>query len=350
MSSIKKNFSYNIIYRILVLIMPLITAPYISRVIGAEGQGIFSYTSSIAQYFLLFAMLGVSNYGNRVIAKNRDNKEKLSKEFFSIYALQIITSLIVILVYIIYVVFFVDEYQMYAMIQLIYILSAFFDISWFFFGLEKFKLTVTRNAIIKIISVLSIFVLVKQQDDLWKYALIMVSATLISQLSLFPFLRNEIIFVKPKWKDIKQHIKPNIILFVPVIAVSIYRIMDKIMLGAMSTIEEVGYYENADKIINVPLSFITALGTVMLPRISNLVAKGEENQINRYINKSMEFVIFLSIPISLGLIAVGGTFAPIFFGDEFVVTGYVIQCLAITTFFISCANVIRTQYLYVLCG
>ena len=345
MSSVKKNFSYNVMYQLLVLIMPLITAPYISRVIGAEGQGIFSYTYSIAQYFVLFAMLGLTNYGNRTIAKNRENKEKLSKEFCSIYVLQILTSLIIIFCYIIYIVFFVNQYKIYATIQLIYVISAIFDISWFFFGMEKFKITVTRNAIIKILSVCSIFILVKEQNDLWKYCLIMVMATLISQLSLWPFLKKEVNFIRPKWKEIKSHIIPNITLFIPVIAVSIYKIMDKIMLGIMSSMENVGYFENAEKIINVPLSFITALGTVMLPRISNLIAKGENEQINKYINKSMEFVIFLSIPLALGLIAVGDTFAPIFFGDEFITTGYIIQYLAITIVFISWANVIRTQYL-----
>lgn len=345
MSSVKRNFTYNVIYQILLLIMPLITAPYISRVIGAEGQGIFSYTYSIAQYFVLFAMLGLSNYGNRTIAKNRENKENLSKEFCSIYALQTLTALIVIFAYIIYAILGTEQYKIYTIIQLIYVISAIFDISWFFFGIEKFKITVTRNAIIKILSVCSIFIFVKEEDDLWKYCTIMVTAILISQLSLWPFLKKEIYFIKPKWKDIKKHIKPNITLFIPVIAVSIYKIMDKIMLGIMSSMKNVGYFENAEKIINVPLSFITALGTVMLPRISNLVAKGEKDQVSKYINKSMEFVIFLSIPLALGLIAVGSTFAPIFFGNEFIITGYIIQYLAITIIFISWANVIRTQYL-----
>ena len=345
MNSVKKNFSYNIIYQLLTLIMPIITAPYVSRVLGAEGQGIFSYTYSIAQYFILFAMLGVSNYGNRTIAKNRDNKEKISKEFWCLYALQAITTLISSTIYICYVFLFESEYKIYALIQLIYIASAFLDINWFFFGMEKFKLTVTRNIIIKILSVCSIFVFVKEPNDLWKYALIMVGATFISQLTLWPFLKKEIFFVRPRWKDIKKHIKPNLILFIPVIAVSIYKIMDKIMIGMMSTIENVGYYENAEKIINIPLSFITALGTVMLPRMSNLVTKGKKEEINRYINKSMEFVMFMSIPLALGMIAVGATFAPIFFGEEFLMSGYVIQTLAITIIFISWANVIRTQYL-----
>lgn len=345
MNSIKKNFTYNIVYQILILIIPLITAPYISRVIGAEGQGIYSYTYSIAQYFVLFAMLGLNNYGNRTIARVRDDKEKLSKEFWSIYGLQTITTTIMLILYVLYILFLNNSYKMYNTIQLVYVFSTMFDINWFFFGIEKFKLTVIRNAIIKILSACSIFIFVKSKDDLVLYMLIMVGTSLISQLSLWTFLRKYIFFVKPTWNSIKKHIKPNAILFVPVIAVSIYKMMDKIMLGNLSNIANVGYYENAEKIINIPNSIITALGTVMLPRMSNLVANGKNSKIREYIDKSMEFILFLSIPITLGLIAIGKNFAPLFFGESFAKTGEIIQYLAITLIFISWANVIRTQYL-----
>lgn len=345
MNSIKKNFTYNIAYQILILIIPLITAPYISRVIGAEGQGIYSYTYSIAQYFVLFAMLGLNNYGNRTIARVRDDKEKLSKEFWSIYGLQTITTTIMLILYVFYILFFDNSYKMYNTIQLVYVFSTMFDINWFFFGMEKFKLTVIRNTIIKILSACSIFIIVKSKEDLILYMLIMVGTSLISQLSLWTFLKKYIFFVKPTWNSIKKHIKPNAILFVPVIAVSIYKMMDKIMLGNLSNISNVGYYENAEKIVNIPNSIITALGTVMLPRMSNLVANGKNTKIREYIDKSMEFILFLSIPITLGLIAIGKNFAPLFFGESFAKTGEIIQYLAITLIFISWANVIRTQYL-----
>lgn len=345
MSSIKKNFSYNIIYQVLIIILPLITAPYISRTIGAEGSGIYSYTYSIANYFALFAMLGLNNYGNRSIAKCKDDKEKLSREFSSIYSLQIITSVLVILVYVIYISLFDNKYFTNALIQLIYLVSTCFDINWLFFGLEKFKLTVTRNTIIKILSAISIFIFVKDKNDLIVYTIIMAGTTLITQLSLWPFLRKEIKFIKPRFKDIVKHIKPNLILFIPVIAVSIYKVMDKIMLGNMSTMEDVGYYEYADRITNIPLTFITALGTVMLPRVSNLVSKGEKSKIKFYFDKSMQFVLFLSIAICFGLIVVAPEFVPIYLGEEFAQSGTIVQCLSFTIIFAACANVIRTQYL-----
>ena len=295
MSNVKKNFIYNIMYQILVMILPLITAPYIARVLGTEGVGIYSYTYSVAYYFVLFAMLGLNNYGNRQVAKVRDDKDKLSKTFISIYCMQLITSAIMILCYIIYLMFFIKENLNIAIIQIIYLISTAFDINWFFFGLEKFKLTVTRNTIIKILTVICVFIFVKTRDDLYKYTLIMSIGTLISQLMIWPFVKKSVKFVKISIKDIFKHIKPCLILFIPVIAVSLYKIMDKVMIGNMSTMEQVGLYENSEKIVNILTALITALGTVMLPKISNLLANGEKEKSKQYIEKSMEFTIISSV-------------------------------------------------------
>ena len=345
MSSVKRNVTYNIIYQILILIIPLITAPYLSRVVGAKGVGIYSYTYSIVYYFMLLCLLGVNNYGNRLIAKVRDDKEKLSKTFFSVYLFQLFMGIIMLIVYIIYLLCVNNEYKTIALIQSLYILSAIVDINWFFFGLEEFKATITRNTLLKIGNVILIFIFVKNNSDLWKYVLIMSGMTLLSQIALWGFLKNKICFVKITLKDITKHIKPNLILFIPVIATSLYKLMDKIMLGGMSSVVEVGYYENAEKIINIPTAIITALGTVMLPRISNIMSKGKKDKVNSYVCKSFSFVIFMSMALSLGLIAIGYNFAPMYFGDEFQKTGILIMLLAITLPFVAFANVIRTEYL-----
>ena len=344
-NSAKKNFLYNIIYQVFILIIPLITAPYLARVVGVKGVGIYSYTYSIVNYFMLLTLLGVNNYGNRSIAKARDNKVKLSKTFWSIYSLQLLMGIIMIIVYFIYITLFGIKYKTIATIQSIFIVSAMLDINWLFFGLEEFKKTITRNTIIKVGTIILIFVLVKSSNDLWKYTTIMSSMTLIGQLVLWSFIKKRIKFVKIKWEDIKQHIKPNLVLFIPVIAVSIYKIMDKIMLGSLTIVSEVGFYENAEKIINVPLALITALGTVMLPKMSNLIAKGDKKQSEKYISKSTKFVMFLSFAMCTGLIGVGYHFAPFFFGREFQKTGILIMMLSITLPFLSFANVLRTQYL-----
>ena len=341
----KKNFIYNVIYQLLILVLPLITVPYVSRKLGADGIGMYSYTYSIVYYFMIIAMLGLNNYGNRNIAKVRDDKTNLSKEFLGIYFIQIITSTVMIICYILYVMIFDSKFKLIAIIQSIYILSCVFDINWFYFGIEKFKLTITRNIIIKIVSLILIFLFIRNSNDVWKYALILSSSVLFSNVILFSFLHRYVNFVKITQRDIIKHFKPLVMLFLPVIAVSIYKVMDKIMLGIMSNIAEVGYYESAEKITQVPLALITALGTVMLPRISNMIAKKQENEVKRILEKTMPFIMFLAFPITLGIIAISKDFSLIFFGDSFAKSGVLIQLLAITLIFLSWGNVIRTQYL-----
>lgn len=341
----KKNFIYNIVYQVLVLFLPLVTIPYVSRILGANGIGIYSYTYSIAYYFMIIAMLGLNNYGNRTIAKIRDNKEKLSKEFWSIYFLQVIISVLMVILYLLYVLIFESQYKIIAIIQIMYVISSVFDINWFFFGMEKFKLTITRNIVIKLISLVLIFVLIKTPEDLWKYVAILAASTMFSNVILFSFIRKYVKFVKFSLKDIKKHLKPSIILFLPVIAVSIYKIMDKIMLGLLSNVTEVGYYENAEKMTQVPLSIITALGTVMLPRVSNMLSNKKEDEVKKILEKTMPLIMFLTFPMVLGIIAISNDFAIVFFGEEFKKSGYLIQLLSITVVFLAWGNVIRTQYL-----
>lgn len=346
MSDTKKNFIYNIIYQILILIIPFITLPYISRVLGKNGIGIYSYTYSIVYYFMCGAILGLNKYGNRTIAKVRDDKEKLSKSFKEIYIMQLMTSTLMIAIYICYLLIFDNEYLDVAWIQLLYIFSSMFDINWFFFGMEKFKLTVTRNTIIKIVSLILIFVFVKNANDVLVYTLILSGSTLLSQLTLFPFLKKIIdIKAKIRIKDVLQHFKPNLIMFLPVIAVAIYGMMDKTMLGYISGVEEVGIYENASKVYNIPISIITALGTVMLPRISNLASKNKNEEINVSIEKSMQFITFLAFPMMMGLMVISNDFVIKFFGIEFSKSGAVLAMLCIIIPIYAWGDVVRNQYI-----
>ncbi len=343
-TSIKKNFMYQMIYQILIIILPFITSPYIARVIGAEGLGTYSYSYSVAYYFVLFSMLGLSNHGNRVIAQNRENQEKLNEVFSNVLAIHVLFSLLCTVVYCIYAFFFAGD-RIYAIIQTTYVLSGLFDISWFYFGIEKFKLTVTRNTIIKILNVVCVFVFVKQPSDLWKYCLIMALGMLISQISLWIPLKKYVKIIKPQLSKMIIHIKPLLILFIPAIAVSLYKYMDKIMIGSLSNKSQLGYYENAEKMINIPLAVIMSFGTVMLPKMSNLVSSKNRAEANRYITLSMKYVMCLAFALAFGLAGIGEVFAPVFWGENFYLSGLLIIGLSITIPFMSFANVIRTQYL-----
>lgn len=342
--SVKKNFIYSSIYQVLILLIPLITTPYVSRIFGAEKLGIYSYTNTIAQYFVIFAMLGLNNYGNRAVAIARENKDDLNRVFSEIYTMQFFTGIIALAAYSIYVILMASDYKIYLFILVLYVLSAMFDINWLFFGLEKFKLTVTRNSIIKIASVVAILTFVKSKEDLWIYTSIYAVSMLLSTIVLWPYALKEVRYEIPKAKNVWKHLKPNMVMFIPVIAVSIYKYMDKLMLGVYSK-TETGYYENVEKVMTVALGFITAFGNVMMPRMSNMVARKEIEGIRKMILTSMRFVLGMSFALSFGLIAVAPEFVELYFGDGFEPCITIMTVLAPTMIFQSWANVIRTQYL-----
>lgn len=341
--SLKLNILYSTAYQVLVLIIPLITAPYVSRVLGATNLGIYSYTQAFANYFVLFAMLGVANYGNRSIARVRDNPKLLSKTFWEIYLFQVFVTIIVSSVYILYCFIWISENREIYLLQFLYVISAGLDINWFFFGIEKFKLTVTRNTIIKIANAILIFVLVKERSDLSVYTFIMSIGTLVSVVVLFPFLSHYVSFEKIEIKNIIKHIKPNLILFIPVIAISLYNIMDKLMLGYLSTSDEVAFYSNAEKIAQLPNSVIMAVGNVLMPRMSNLIATGNKEKSSELFDKSMTFMIVSSVLLAFGMASVSNVFAPWFYGKEFIKCGIYILWLCPTIVFKSIAGSVRTQ-------
>ena len=345
MSSLKQNFIYNVAYQILLILLPLVTAPYISRTLGATSIGVYSYTNSIAYYFLMIAMLGISNHGNRSIAAARYDKEKLNRTFSSIYSLQIFTFSIAIIAYFLYIIFVGKQDRLIVALQMIYVVSGLFDISWLFFGLEKFKLTVMRNLLIKILTVICMFIFVHKPEDLWKYTLIMSVGTLTSQLYLWKYVKRYVKFVRVSLQEVLLNVKPVLVLFVPVLAYSIYKVMDKIMVGSMSTYEQVGFYQNAEKIVNIPMGIITALGTVMLPRMSHLVSLGNKEKSQQYIRLSFKFVTIVCSAIGFGLMGISYILAPVYLGQEFKESSSIIFMLSVTVFFIAWANIIRTQYL-----
>lgn len=343
--SVTKNYIYNLIYQILVLILPLITTPYVSRVLGAENIGIYSYTISIATYFVLFGSLGVALYGQRQIAYEQKKGKKLSKTFWEIVILRFITMTISMMIF--YFAFVNGEqYQVYYKILLLELLANCFDISWFFQGLEEFKKTVTRNTIVKLISVISIFVFVKNSKDLGIYFLIYVLSTLIGNLSLWAYLPKYLRKIKVKQLNIVQHIKPTIGLFIPQIAIQVYTVLDKTMIGAIiSDKSEVGYYEQSQKIIKTLLTVITSLGTVMLPRIANTFVSGEKDKVTNYMKKSFNMVFLLAFPMIFGIIAVSKSFVPIFFGQGYDKVAILMSIISPILLLIGLSNVIGTQYL-----
>lgn len=344
MTKTQKNLIYQGFYQILIIILPIVTAPYVSRILGTEGIGEYSYSYSVANYFVIFAMLGINNYGSRMIAIEKRHQESLNKSFSNLYMLHLIISIIVIVIYFIYILLRPGN-KCNALLSAFYLFGALLDINWLFWGLEELKITVTRNTLLRIATIFLVFIFVKQTNDTWKYILILALSNCLSQLILWKGALKRVQFVKPTFHDMKIHLKPLLVLFVPVIAVSFYKILDKIMLNSLAGVNQVGLYENAEKIINIPMGLITAVGTVMLPKATSLVSECNEYAVKKSISVTMNYVMILAFALMFGLMAISKDFAILFFGDSFSDTGLMIFGLALTIPFVSFASIIRTQYL-----
>lgn len=343
--SLTKNYIYNLVYQILILILPLITTPYVSRVLGAENIGIYSYTYSILSYFLLFGALGVALYGQREIAYAGEDKVKRKKVFWEVEICRLFAAFVASVIYFI---FFMrqGEYSLYYRIWFLELIAIGLDISWFFQGIEDFKKTVTRNVIVRLASVTLIFALVKAPEDLIKYITIYAVADLVGNLSLWLYLPKYFKGIKIKHISAFTHLPAIILLFIPQIASQIYNLLDKTMIGNMILDKsEVGYYEQAQKVIRVLLTVVTSLGIVMIPRMASTFASGDKEKVFDYMKKSFKFVFFLAFPMMFGIMSISKIFVPVFFGEGYEKVIILINVMAPTIILNGMANVIGTQYL-----
>lgn len=339
-----KNYIYNVSYQILSIFIALITTPYISRVLGATNIGIYSFSYSIAQYFILFGSIGIAVFAQREIAYNQDRVYDRSKKFWQLFLLRGITVSISLIIYI----FIIPKYSNYPMIASILsieIISTILDISWFFIGMEDFKRITIRNLFVKLVGVICIFLFVKSKNDLPLYTIILSSSSLIGNLSLWISLPKFLVRIKIKDIKIFEFIKPAILLFIPQIANNVYYMLDKPMIGLLSNVTEVGYYEQATKISTLALTIITAMGPVMLSRVAYTYAKKDDHLIITYLMNSIKFVFFLGVPLMLGLMAVAKGVVPWFMGAGFSKSTILIVVLSPLIILIGLTNAIGSQYL-----
>ena len=341
-----KNLIFNISYQVLNIIIPLITAPYIARVMKPEGVGIYSYSNSVAGYFALFMLLGIANYGSRTIAMNASKGKKvLSEKFWEMYIFQIAASIIGIAVFILFVAVSGGDYKTALYAQVFYLLSVALDISWYFAGTEQFKLTVVCGFLIKLMQTAAIFVFVKSSKDLLLYILIISVGTLLGKISLWIPLLKQISFEAITLKGVVKHIRPNLVLFIPLLASSVFVYMDKIMLGVISSSSDLGLYEYAEKIVRLPLTVISAIGAVMMPKVSALISSDDSNSAQKYMNISMRYISLLAAAMSFGIAAIAKDLSVVYLGEEFAECGLLMQVMSIIIMVSSFANIIRTQYL-----
>lgn len=340
-----KNYLYNVSYQVLIVILPLILAPYISRVIGPEGVGVYSYTYSIVTVFGLFTSLGITSYGNREVAKCGDDKAARSQVFWEIMVYKFVCSILVFLGYMGYLTFCVENHQTAFYFQIFNLLSFMLDISWLYEGLQNFRIKMLRCAVIKLVSLFFIFHYIKDPQDTNLYVLILSVGAFLIQFSLWLFLPRYISFKFRFTPMIKRHGKYLLLLFVPVFAKYFYNTTDRIMLGSFINMEEVGYYENVQSITVTVTNVLTSMGAVIMPQMTFLYASKNTKSIQQYNDSVFHLITFLAVGAMFGFIGVADTFIPSFYGDKFLVCVPLLKLIAPTILFVGLSDIMRSLYL-----
>lgn len=341
----RSSIAYNSAFQLLKIVVPLITIPYLSRTLGAEGVGVYSYTYTVANYFVLFGALGMATYGVREIAIVRHDRSRRSFVFWNILASQMIVGALVVGLYFVYLGTLAGGYTFEMALWIPWVVSSMLDVSWLMFGMEDFKRTAIRSIVLKVLELAAIVVFVKTPDDVWVYILIISLEMLVSQLLLWPFVMDHVDFCKPTWRVVVSHFLPNARLFVPVIAISLYTTIDRLMLGLMSSMTQVGYFDYSEKICKIPMALITAVGTVMLPHVSHMVERGRFDEMKRLLGRSMWAMQIGAVGLAAGIVAVAPEFVPFFFGPDYSSCIELVAALAIIIPIITFTNVVGKQYL-----
>lgn len=315
--SLIKNSIYNIIYQLITIITPIITLPYISRVLGEAGIGKQAYTNAITQYFILLGVIGINIYGSRQIAYVRDNKRTMEETFWQLMFLRLFTTSIAYILYLFLFVINNDKDKLIYFIQSFNIIAAMVDISWFFMGIEDFKKMVYRNLVTKILGIVLLFAFVKDSSHVARYVFILSLTQFAGQAIMWSYMPKIITFRKVSFSGISKHFVPSLRLFVPQLAAQVYLLLDKVMLGWFINDAEVGLYDNSQKIIRLTMTIVTSVGAVMIPRMANIYSKGDMEEFKKKIYEVFSFMSFISIPMAFGLMAIVYDFKPWFYGSGF---------------------------------
>lgn len=346
MKSIKKNFIINGIKIFFNLIFPIITFPYISRVLGPIGIGKITFATSITNYFLLFTNLGIPLYGIREIARTRENRLSLSKSFSEILFLNLITTIIGMIIFIIFLQLNLlgNDIKLFQIMSL-NIIFTFIGVEWYFQGIEDYGYITKRSILFKIISIALMFIFVKKKEDIVIYAGILALALVGSNVLNF-FKAKKEVFISLKNVNIKKHLKPILTIFSMNIAISIYTNLDSVMLGYCSSEYSLGIYSASSKIIHLVLGIVTSLGAVLLPRISNYIINKREKELKEILENTLTFLLALSIPCVIGIILTADEIIKIFSGNEFIEAVKTMKILSPIIFFIAFSNFLGIQILY----
>lgn len=333
--SARKNIVYNFLLNIINILFPLITSPYVSKVLGADNLGKYNFSYSFASWFLVFATFGTTTYGIREISRVKDNKILLNKVFSEIFCINMIATAVTLSVYI--CVIFTSsktntEIMLFTVSSLSILLNL-FCIDWLYMGLEYFGIITLRSLLIKIICLVSIFIFIKEKNDYVIYALINVIA--FGSANILNFIRSrKYVSLSLTNIDIKQHLRKISVFFYSNVVVSIYTLFDQVFLGLYSTNKDVAFYSRSRQIYSIALSVTLSISNVLLPKLSYLF----KNDIKKYkviLKKSINYIYFFSVPFTFAIMILSKDIMWVFGGNEFEKAYISLLILSILIFVVS---------------
>lgn len=342
MKSIAKNTIFNVGYKLLNMLFPMITSMYLTRVLGAEYLGKVTYAQNILSYFLIFASFGIPTYGTREIARVAQSKYYKSKVFTELFILNFIFTIICSVIFYIFIFFGAHHFglnkTLYMCVGLALCMNI-FNVDWFYSGVEEFAYIATRSFITKILSIVAIFMLIKKEQDYMVYALITSIATTGNYIFNI-FNLNGKITIQIKNIDLKRHLKPVVILLITMLASDLYNQIDVTMLGIYYTANEVAFYSTGVKLIRVVNSITMAISSTTLPRMSLMYKNNDLLGFNELFSRTLENIILFAAPSVLGIMLLADKLIIVLFGESFYPTAKVVFSLAILIMIISISYLI----------
>jgi O-antigen/teichoic acid export membrane protein len=331
------------------MIFPIITFPYAARILGPEGTGTVNFAQSYCQYFVFFAALGIPIYGVREIAKTKDDLYLRSKIFFEINLIRVLATIVALIPYFVIVLSFSkfnNNLTLYYWGAMFIILNT-TSLEWLFTGLEDFQYITTRSILSKIAAIIFLFIFVKTERDIVPYFLVTTLTVAFNGFFNIKFALNYISFERLNWQslDLRKHLGPLFHIFGGIAAITIYVLLDTVILGLVSSDKAVGLYSTASKICKICVTIITALGTVLIPKLSYAVAQNDQKSIDELLKKSFVFVFTFGLPMSVGIFALAPELVIAFSGHEFLSAIPTIRILSPTIIVIGLANIFSLQIL-----
>lgn len=343
--SLSSNYVFNLANRIIVLVIPLITTPYLTRVLGPNELGVYNYANTVATYYLMFSMMGMSILGNKKISLARSDGEDISEIFSKLLFVQVFNSIVSIVLYLGYFFIFCNSNKTIVLLQLFILISAIFDVSWFYQGLERFKSIAIRNILINCLTTILIFLFVNKPEDIVIYSAIKCISVLISQLVLFFSCIKKIVWVKPNVKWIKTTYIELLVFFIPIAAESIFHNFDRVMLGVMINYSAVTFYYLSRMITDIPQCFITSINTIMYPRITILVGQNRNDEAKKLTYYSFALINAVCVGMAFGIAVIAKDFVALYLGVDYQYCAICIPWLAPYIVLAAWNGTVRYQYL-----